>query len=410
MRKLNRTQWIALVVLVGVNLIIRMVWIYHYHPVPQSDFGWYYQHAISISEGHGYSTNGQPTAYWPIGYPFFLSLIFDLTGPSVMAGLTAQVLLSAGIVAVIFLMSLRTTKSTMVGLVAVIGYTILPTSIITNSDLGSEELFTFLLVLGLYLYLIADSGRTWLRLILSGIILGAACVVRPLAALFPIFMVAYEWWIVRRPFKRSLGRVVVVLVLMILAISPVTIRNEVAMHHLIPISTNGGVNLWQGTKSNGYYWSTNPKINPLLRTSNEIVRNQIGEKAFETYVIHHPKSVIRNGFVKMFNLYRNDRGSDVQLPYGPIYTLMMTVDYAMYHVWIWLAVLGMIPLLRRYDWRTTSFILVFIGYYTAVFFFFPAWSRFRFPIMPLLSIPLGAFFVWLGSSVSRFTKRTEQSQ
>ncbi|WDL95232.1 glycosyltransferase family 39 protein [Alicyclobacillus sp. ALC3] len=410
MSKLTRPQWISLVILVGVNLIIRMVWIFHYHPVPQSDFGWYYQHAISISQGHGYSTNGQPTAYWPIGYPFFLSLIFDFTGPSVMAGLTAQVLLSAGIVAIIFLLALRTTKSTMVGIVAAIAYTVLPTSITTNSDLGSEELFTFLLVLGLYMYVIVDSGRTWLRLILTGIVLGAACVVRPLAALFPIFMVAYEWWIVRRSFKRSLGRVVVVLVMMVLAISPVTIRNEVAMHHLIPISTNGGVNLWQGTMSNGYYWSTNPKINPLLRTSNEIVRNQIGEKAFETYVIHHPTAVIRNGFVKIFNLYRNDRGSDVQLPYGPIYTLMMTVDYAMYHVWIWLALLGIIPLVRRYDWRKTSFILVFIGYYTAVFFFFPAWSRFRFPIMPLLSIPLGALLVWLGSMVSRLTRRTEQSQ
>jgi hypothetical protein len=33
-----------------------------------SDAGWYYARSISIASGQGYSENGFPTAYWPVGY------------------------------------------------------------------------------------------------------------------------------------------------------------------------------------------------------------------------------------------------------------------------------------------------------------------------------------------------------
>ena len=398
-------QAVCLVVLVAVNILIRAVWLFHYHPAQRSDFLWYYQHAVSLSEGHGYTTAGKPTAYWPIGYPLFLSLIFRITGPSLKAGLIAQALLSVGIVVLIFLIALRTTKSTSVATIAGLGYTVLPSSIITNSVMGTEELFTFLLLLSLYIYLCVDSGRVWLKLCLAGLCLGAACLVRPTVLLFPIFIFVYEWLIVRHSFWKSLGRVAVIVVMMGIAISPLTIRNEVAMHHFILISTNGGVNLWQSTKSNGYFWSDDPKVNPLLLAHNEIERNTIGEKAFEAYVIHHPKLVIENGFLKIWNLYKNDKGSNVQLPSSPFYVRLMQVDNTMYQVWIWIAIVGMIPLVLRYEWRKSVFLLVFIAYYTLIFFFFPAWSRFRFPLMPFWSVPFAACLTWPVSELKRFMMR-----
>ena len=73
-------------------------------PVQQhSDELWYYHEAVSLAAGRGYSENGVLTAYWPVGWPGFLSLIFWLVGPSPFIGQLVNWLCSAAI----FLLTLR---------------------------------------------------------------------------------------------------------------------------------------------------------------------------------------------------------------------------------------------------------------------------------------------------------------
>ena len=54
--------------------------------VPSSDAEWYYLRAASLAAGHGYLDNaGQPTAFWPAGWPIALSLVFSRFGTSLVA-------------------------------------------------------------------------------------------------------------------------------------------------------------------------------------------------------------------------------------------------------------------------------------------------------------------------------------
>src|SRR3990167_3428778 len=47
---------------------------------PGSDALWYFNRASTLAEQGSYSENGLPTAFWPVGYPAFLALLFTFTG------------------------------------------------------------------------------------------------------------------------------------------------------------------------------------------------------------------------------------------------------------------------------------------------------------------------------------------
>lgn len=77
---------------IGIRLILILL-----VPVnPSSDAAWYFARAITIFEEGTFSEGGIATAYWPIGYPAFLSLLFYLIGnPSLLVAQIANLILAA---------------------------------------------------------------------------------------------------------------------------------------------------------------------------------------------------------------------------------------------------------------------------------------------------------------------------
>ncbi|MDI9260644.1 hypothetical protein [Alicyclobacillus sendaiensis] len=405
----------VLVILIAVNLVLRFAWISFMHPIQEADFAWYDARAVELAHNQGYNWMGHPTAYWPIGWPFFLSLIYRVTGPSVMVGLAVNALLSTGIVCLVYVLTRQLFRDVRSATCAATAYTLLPSQIIWNSVLGSEELFTLLLVLFFVLYLRGighPRGSRWLAL--AGAVMGLACDVRPIPLAFPAFLFIYEWcvalphgtpmltrWSSRA--ARALARVLWVTVFMLLAILPVTIRNRLAMGHFVLVSTNGGTNLWQGVHVNGgYWWSYNPYVNPLVRVTNEVAKNELGEHLAEQYILHHPWKTFLNGWVKIFDLYKNDvnanwytfRVSTAFHPFLQAIDIFTTVAY-----WV-LMVLSLVGIAHTWvRWREarrpSALLLTFVVYYTCFFFFFPAWDRFRYPLMPLFAVFAGPACVWL---------------
>jgi hypothetical protein len=68
-------------IFIGLRLAMLLI------PVaPSSDAEWYVLRAIGLAAGQGYLDNaGAPTAFWPAGWPMAMSVLFRLTGPSVLA-------------------------------------------------------------------------------------------------------------------------------------------------------------------------------------------------------------------------------------------------------------------------------------------------------------------------------------
>ncbi|QQE80602.1 hypothetical protein [Alicyclobacillus sp. SO9] len=409
-----------ILLLIGFNVLLRTLWLLYMHPHQISDFAWYYGHASQLAAGHGYREHGRFTAYWPIGYPFFLSLLFRLTGPSVPWGLAMNAGLSVFIVVLIYVMAYKLMNRHDIAFFAALGYTILPSQIEWNSVLGSEELYTALLLGALLVYMFSssrtvctsDTARTsgpvrtsgsqhkW-TILLSGILLGVASDVRPIALLFPVAIGVYEVWINKKPFRAAAGMILVIYAGVCLSVFPVTLRNILTTHHLSLISTNGGVVLWQGTHADGsYYWSWNPEVNPLLAANMHYLpakMGQIGMHYFLLHVIRHPFWTILHGFYKWFFLYWMDNNvigvtfgvkdpSSRWLINGA--SLFNNISY-----WMWMGIcfIGAIKGIRMVlkSWRIIALPTAYLAYNTAIFFFFPAWDRFRYPMMPLFAIFFG---------------------
>lgn len=404
----HRMSWRVIMTLVIANLVLRGLWLWYMHPPQVSDFLYYYLHAVQLYHGEGFINHGHPSAFWPIGYPMFLSLLFHVTGPHVLAGLIVQALLSTGIVVLIYLTLFAVGVDVKVALAGAIGYTILPTEIAWNSVLGTEELCTFLIALSIYLYILyrySSRRRMWV-LVLSGVMMGLACDVREVVALFPFFLLAIEWIVDRKAWRQTLFRVVIFAVFLYAGVAPVTIRNAIVMHHFILVSLNGGQNLWQGLHTNGgYYWSNNPKVNPLLKGgSDEFLRDRIGKQVFIHYAMHHPWRIVIDGFKKMGDLYRYDQSvyyffKVVHMPgwTGVPYRVILDASTWFYRLWMVVALFGVFVVFRlqQINWRKMVVPMSYVVYNTCLMSVFPAWDRFRVPMMPQWAMFFGVGIIAL---------------
>src|SRR5262245_38028408 len=120
-------------------------------PVEQfSDNLWYYDRAVGLASGAGYSEGGNVTAYWPPGWPGFLGLLFSLLGPSLFVGQLAN--LALAVITFPLALSLGSTifADTIVGRLTVLILTIYPNQIGYVPNMAAEVFYTALLLLAVF--------------------------------------------------------------------------------------------------------------------------------------------------------------------------------------------------------------------------------------------------------------------
>jgi hypothetical protein len=94
----------------------------------------------------------------------------------------------------------------------------------------------------------ADASRSVRVAAVAGVLFGLAALTRELALyLAPIAAL----WLLRpasgwRPSPRALGRAAALLLTVVACVAPWTLRNAIVFKAFIPVSTMGGLNLWQG--------------------------------------------------------------------------------------------------------------------------------------------------------------------
>jgi Gpi18-like mannosyltransferase len=247
-------------------LALRLAWIYFVPAQPVSDFRWYYERGIDFAVGHGYSVgpnafwpeNIPPrslkpseanlegrslTAYWPVGYPAFLGMLFWPFGPSLMIAKLANVVLSMGILFFSYYLAKNLFASELTGRITLLVLSFYPEQIVYCSLLASEILFLFLLLVGVA-FLLAPWHKLWLA-VPAGISFGLACLIKPQAILVPaVFFVVFLF---TKMSRKAVREYLVLLVAVHLALSvtllPWLIRNYRVFNRFVFISNNGGYNL-----------------------------------------------------------------------------------------------------------------------------------------------------------------------
>jgi len=397
-----RRWFVALVIGFQMTIAAAYMASLPYHTVPGDD-AWYYHQANHLAHGapliwnHAAASpkDGEPTAFWPIGYPVVLSLFFRIFGPQIWAGQLLNLLLLAGITLVTYhwgksLFGSQTANR------AVLVVALTPSLILISLALLSDLLFTFLLLLLLYL---TQRRRKIMVTVLIGLLYGLAAMTRPVALFLPLLICIY--WILRdREIKGALVHLIIIFAVGEMVLLPWQIRNYRVFGQFVAVSNNGGHNFWMG--NNPYTPCHGPMATfiagedtlQLMRNMNEAQRYDLMFRIGLDYALSHPLKTVLIWPKKLFFLYFKDSqaiswaiGSCFEMVPGPIVSSLYLFTDGFYYA------LGLAFLVSAFGlWRrgklSASLMLVFgiLLYFSLVYLPFITECRYHLPLLPLFAL------------------------
>ncbi len=256
MSRVRATVRQPLLLPLAVGVALRMAWVLSgdFEPVSESSF--YHQHAIDLAAGDGYvhPQTGEPTAFLPPGYSMLLAPFYALFGPSThVAGVVNGLLAGAAIGGVYVLARQRFGGHA--ALIAAWILALFPSQVLYASAVHSDYLFAALvpwvLAAGLAVDLLRRSA--WWPPVVAGVLLGMATLTAATALLLlPALVIGWAFLLPRREVLR---RASLVSLAAVAVLAPWTARNYLQLDAFVPISTNGGPNLWIGNNQHaGHGW------------------------------------------------------------------------------------------------------------------------------------------------------------
>jgi 4-amino-4-deoxy-L-arabinose transferase-like glycosyltransferase len=211
---------------------------------PQFDEVEYLDLATRLAAGEGYvDETGRPVAFWPVGYPAVLSLMFRLAGPSSVVGVGLQVALSVAACLLLSIVGSRVLGPGP-GRLAGLMLAIYPTHVMYSTLHLTEPLF-MLLLLGVASCLFLGDKQRLAWLCFGGLLFGLAVLTRPL--ILPLG-VALPFALHRsgQRIGKTLLATAVVVAMTLITILPWLWRNHELSGRWTTVTTSGGYNFWVG--------------------------------------------------------------------------------------------------------------------------------------------------------------------
>ncbi len=390
---------------VALAFAIRLCWILIFHPNPVSDFAFYFHSGESIARGHGYSHNGgSPTAYFPVGYPLFLGMLFRVAGVSVTVAQMANLFLSAATLSLVYRIARDLFKSELAGRLSLLFLAVYPDNIAYASLVGVETLYLFLLFLGVALLLpcVSVKGRVRPgRLLAAGLVFGFATLVKAQTLLLPGFLLLlfpqFSWE--RISIVNRLKTVAILYVALIVVLFPWVIRNH-GLYKDFVFSNNDGLNLYigNGPEANGTF-VTIPWFNVGDDTWKEYEVNQIARSEAIDYIKTHPLQTLNLMPKKLIALFDSGDGvywniegigsESIWTQYVLTLVDQINATYELVVIFLFIVSLafGCWRRLRHgkgFGWPLVGIVVIF--YFIGIFLVYFGAARFHFPIIPWMTI------------------------
>jgi 4-amino-4-deoxy-L-arabinose transferase-like glycosyltransferase len=342
-----------------------------------------------------------PTALWPPGYPITLSVIYALTGDSLVAAKLANVLFGALTAVLTFLIG-RRLFGLRPGIIAGIAVALWPTHILFTAVTMSEVYFTFLLALVMYLTVLwtVDEDRPHpAQLIVLGFVTGAAALTRGELSVFPIAF--FLLFLALRRTWRTAGQWTLLIILgMAILFVPWTVRNRVQMDAWIVGTTGVGRAFHQGHNPEA---DGGPSLFPTLlleeeyehldRPAREVESSQEAQRRALEWARDHPLQEFHLFWKRLHLMYRDDQsGIEWVQSNKPTFgehgaERLAIVSNAYYGLLMALAIVGAPAWWAARRGRTVFVAIMPIAYYTLLFaVLFIGSNRYHVPIVPYIAI------------------------
>jgi hypothetical protein len=232
----------------------------------------------------------------------------------------------------------------------------------------------------------------------SGVFVAAASYVRPLALLLPPLLFLKE--AADRPRRTSaVLACIVCAVTTVVCVAPWTVRNWLVFERFVPISTNGGSNLWMGNNPDA---DTGYMGRPKMDVDNEADFDRILGRRAKDYIASDPVAFLRRAFKKALVLHDRETIGVTWNEQGISKTLgarALAALKALSSLYWWivlaLAIYGTARLAAELRW--SIFVacppLVAWIYFTLVHSVTVAADRYHMPVIPFIGM-LAASGIW----------------
>lgn len=289
---------------------------------------------------------------------------------------------------VIFLLALRIFDRR-VAIITLMCNIIYVPHIYASTQILTETVFAFLFGLMNLIIIHAIEQKKVRYYILGGILLGLSIMFRPAIALYP-FVVFVMWIIKRYSIKEMALFGITAVIPVIIILSPWWIRNYIIFDRLIPFTLSSGNPMLQGAFINNKIdvdLIRKLNIDNLKYTGNEIEDNEIELKLAGKVREYNIKNNFTN-YIIWNTIGKTVTNFKLGFCWFPLYNIRYTVLNIPHFIYLIISGLGTIMLLKR---KSTYGYLIFLAiiYFNLVHLPFLAFSRYMYPVMPLV-IMLGA--------------------
>jgi len=410
--KKRTDRGLILCIVVG-SLLTSIPYALWLNEAPFSDMKSYELIATSLLTGGDYVYLEHWRAYRTPGLTFYLAGIYGIAG---LNNYFVVRLVQCAMLAVLNVILFRTGKSIFGRRIAVWGVilTIFSQEVIFwAAKPATEFLYTFLLVLYVWILTNWSLRSGWRRLMLAAFVLGLATLTRPVAgSIAALTVIVMAFLPLQRPWVSRLTTSALFLVVFSLTLSPWLVRNWLLFDRVI-LNTNSGHTLYMANESlappgrdydtvwqeqyDRILGSPEPRAQPL-----EIEMNDFMSHAARGYILDHPGRFLALGVKRLKKMLTERKVYLTQVPWETLsYFGRVDIKLIRWHPALALvAGFGLVLALLRRPGAHWMILCVIVGT-LAVHFAYTAAPRMRVPLRPFLNMyicyGIGVAAVWVRS-------------
>ncbi len=383
-----------------LGFILNFFWIMLIKTQPFSDFLYYHELAKQIANGGQWGST-----YTTVGYSIVLGFFYKIFGANIETAKYLNLLLSIINSLLVFKILTKMALSKRTRKTILVLFIIFPMNIYYNSILGSEILFTTLLLLIIYVYL-ADIQHKYL---IIGFLTGINTMIKPFFILFFLVILLTEL-INNKKITSGLIKCLIVLGVSIIAISPWLYRNYKLIGQFTYVSNNSGIVLYINNNSqnkNGGWMPAEEVANsivnlPEYQLANRTQQNKMLTNAAIQWIKTHPKDFLILGMKRLhrtyFYCYPSDvdktfDGTELTKPFRSLIVFFIeSIKEPIYFIGIiTIFICSILIIFKRLshsllkiisdDYQNNIFLLLIFYMFTGIYFITEGQSRYSFPLI-----------------------------
>lgn len=333
----------------------------------------------------------------PPGYPMFLASIYLVFGHNYQAVRIIQAILDSLTCLIIFYLGSRVFNVS-IGYISSICYAFYYPVIIYTGLLYTESLFTLILAISmLFLFFAIENDRVkyWIG---SGVFFGLATLVSSRSMYLPLFIFGGLFW-KTLSVKKTLRRVGIIVLCMLVLFSPWTLRNYLTTRRFILLESYGQnmTALWLATNPYGAMdWNmTKEPLKSRFGNLTEEERVKIFQEEAWKNLKRYPLTYLKNSIKRFFVLWISSHSNRISGFEKSFYSSWKDKDWDVFLLKLFLlsintifVIFGFLGLwFSRDKWKQTCLAIILpIFYFSIIATFYVSGPRLQVPMVPYMMI------------------------